>query len=887
LGANRKGRYIENSDLENISLYRGANAQAAEYHRTRWCPCFENQTSNIDNSTGYFTNGLNYICLTEFQYNFIITQALTLPDYNNIYNAGAGYVKTSFLLGGQRYVLLPWEEDVYGDPTTNHYYCSLGCENAYLSTQIPTDVKWYISTQDNFTNYSDSREFFKTLYTSSGMDLSSVTSCCDIFIGERICFPENSSNCSNSVDQNGDYYGCFCENVQLPPKYKSICSTQVSTKSPFIAVDPNSQFYYLCIPAFGWRRFGVDSVNTLYNYFDGNDEDNKINLGSNLQYYSNASSLEIEDLRQELCEQQQSGPAGACNQNPDDDCVCRVIISRPYTEKDPEGINQPITFKHSGGKVCSRDLYGSGGQSCEGCPEEKAAEISLNENTFTFQQCTQPFICDIRGCYAIDPNIPGCGPSQGCGSCTDPCTGNSLTLIQLFSFFKKIYNSFENNLYRAGNFLLNSKTSTVTKIQGSTLNPCDVLPSYCYGAGTFLGYKSKIERNGCPDSNWVESQTCRDCGCIKEQTQEAIKCGSTDMVKEHLSWETWMCVGISESSEDDYYESTAFEIYLNPCLFSGLNSAEALAKASQLIKLEQQSIDANICSEDITIGGYRLTICLLCIDIASGSAYDITQYINGCIGGFAFANALDDSGWFGKRRMNCNVCDEYKLRDGDELMQPTFEFAAGNSIKAVFKFKSKRYQACVAVDSKPVCDTTNGNGPADCYTFGLSDSTGNIFVQYKSTNSVSYPEWAGGTKWQFTTVNGNEQNPNFEVCAPDKEQIGPQSCILIKRSNCTFDKPEGIIYSGQCCTVMTNCGDNPVECTSITEIEEYCRLCENQQCDSGVCTTDGLNRCCTDPSGCPSSNDCSEFQITGCVIQAEGIPGPACLTQVGSLEIFA
>jgi hypothetical protein len=723
------------------------------------------------------------------------------------------------------------------------------------------------------------------------MDLSSVTSCCDIFIGERICFPENSSNCSNSVDQDGNVYGCYCQNVETPPKYKSICRSQVSTDSPFIAVDPDSQFYYLCIPAFGWSRFGSETVNGLFNYSDGINDENKINLGSDLQYFSDPPSLEIEELRQLLCEQTQTGPGGECNKNPDQDCVCRVIVSRPYEEQDPEGINAPITFTHTGGIVCSRDLYGSGPNSCETCPEETAQPLPLDDNTFSFQKCTQPSICEITGCYTIDPSIPNCGPTnpQQCGECTDPCSGDPILLTKkAFATFKKLFSFFETNLYRAGNLLLNPNTSTVSKIQVPPLNPCDVIPGECQFAGTFIGYKSKIERNSCPPDNWIQSQTCKDCGCIKEQTQTVLRCSATDLIKEEKSWETWMCVLIQESTAnngEDYYEGTAMEITLNPCLFAGLTPVEALAKATQLIKLEEKSIQTSLCGEEqITINGYRLTACLLCLDLASSSASDAAAYINACVGGFAYATVLDDLAWFGERRMNCNVCEEFKKRPGD-IFEIEYSLYNGG-VKATIKFKSKKYEACVLVKSNPVCDTQLGGSADDCYNFVLSETKGNIFVQYKSNEAVSYPEWANGTRWEFTTISGDGENPNFQACAPFNEQIGPQDCILYKRSDCVYRKPDLEGYTGKCCTINTNCSDNEIECTSINSIGDYCTFCENQQCtSSGSCSTNGDDACCNldQPPDCQYP-PCTPFQ--GCTIISSPIPSDVCTTQIGSLFIF-
>lgn len=897
IGANNLGRYLQAINTQYVSFFNGQPGQAAEYHRTRWCPCKESQS--INDVRGVFPNGPNYICLSEGQVSLITGEAFAnLPNYTSIFAAGASDVKLSFELNGERYILITWLDDDFTDPY-DLYYCTLGCEPEYIADGIPANVKWFVPTTNVFANYSDSRDFFKNLYENYGIDLSTVTGCCDIFIGERICRPP-SFNCANSIDGQGNLQGCYCSDPDTAPKYKSICRSGVNTDSPFIAIDEPSGFYYLCIPAFGWRRFGNDSVNTLYNFYDGFNSENQINLGSTLSYFSEASTLEIDQLKQQLCDDSglNSNVTTICNTaSNDNDCGCRVVFNNDYSFPDPEGINGFLTFIHSNAKLCVRNLYGWGGASCCGfCPEEEAVALEPI-TTFAFNACTQRNVCEVDGCWDDDLNC-----FQKCN--ITPLVCNTIfpfNLTGLFSGIKKSLSSLPNyiftNFYRAGPLLMNSKTKNVTYTpQNVLLSPCDNgIPNIgCFNA-TFSGFKAYIERTPCISTDAVKALCCSECGCEKELCEMAQYVSYDNVVVEHKSYKTQMCVTIYKTQEE--YEATALEVVLNPCLFAGMTNNDMLLKASQLLKLESIFYTKKICGENRTLNGYRIKVCKQCVDLVGAPISSAANIINLCTAPFATAYTIDDTGWYGDRIMTCGSdccnCEDpsTKIKDGDEL---TLSYAiVGGTVKGTFKFKSPKYRCCVDVEARPICDTQNSSQETDCYAFDGNISY--IAATFVSVSSISYPEWKNGNRWNFEVA--STSNPcGAEVGSP----LGGDSCSVIKCSNCRFqNSPSCSDESKGCCSEQTRCGDNAKACNQVNDINQYCLECKPYTCCSpGVdytdCVVQGFGypgsgcagTCLPEPYGpAPPPEKCD----IGCsceVVKLGQYQDTPCITDYGTISVF-
>lgn len=896
IGANNLGRYLKSLGTGYISNFNGQPGQAVEYHRTRWCPCTESQTSN--DATGVFPNGPNYICLTEDQYNLILSQTADLPDYNELFNAGATNVKLSFVLNGQRYLLTTWDDDIYGDPLDN-YYCTLGCEAQYMANGTFSSVKWFVPTTDVFANYADSRNFFQTLYENAGIDLSTVTTCCDIFIGERICRPPNF-NCANSTNNQGNQEGCFCANEETPPKYKAICRSAINVDTPFIAIDIYSQYYYLCIPASGWRRFGSDAINTLYNFFDGINPDNQIDFGNTLRYFSQASSFNIFELQQELCDSSNSNITSlSCNSAAGgvDECGCRVIFFNEYGAPDPEGINGFMTFIHNGAKLCARNLYGMGGASCcEICPKEAATEIPL-DSVFSFNACTQRTICQAD-CW--NPNSPLCNV-QDCGVQPQVCgTPYPLTLIDLFAYMKKTLSAVPNyvfkNLYKAGPLLMDEKTLDVNFVSTIPTDPCDggIPTQGCFG-GNFSGFKADIKRTPCISSQYVDALCCTYCGCQKERCVAGEYTAYDRVIVEHQSYQTLMCVSISATNEK--FTGIAMRVSLDPCLFSGLDPTSALLKAQQLVELSSQSYTVKLCAQEKTVTGIRIRVCRQCVDLVGAPISSAASIINACTAGYATATVEDNSGWYGTRVMtctsNCCGCESYQIKAGDSIS--VSYIWTGTNVVAIFSFESPKYDCCVTVRGEPVCDTNLGD-PTDCYTF-YNGGKGNIYAQFRSTTAISYPEWKNNSRWSFTLANQENR------CDTDNPiSIGLDSCTVIECSNCNFYTAGNDCSEAKaCCSANTGCGDGATRCEDLppnTGLPVYCSDCAPYTCcspgDYTDCEINGLgpansacsNICVPPPQGsdpppqkCPIGCACAISQVG----QPQQKP---CITDYGSLSMF-
>lgn len=211
LGANRTGRSIEDCEVyegcpESVITFQtgttGMHGVAATYFRNKWCTCTETQEEAKKVPVP------NYICLTQEQYLKIIDQQPTT-------NAPPGEdVKLSFLLNDKRYLLL--------------YKCNIGCENEYLVSGEPTEVKWYIKGL-NPTWFEENPEW--------ASEVDNLTACCDCYDCEPIC---------KSAGAPGD--------LPEPPRVRSCLEIEGATCYWHLD-ESDSLWYYKCKKSNCWADF--------------------------------------------------------------------------------------------------------------------------------------------------------------------------------------------------------------------------------------------------------------------------------------------------------------------------------------------------------------------------------------------------------------------------------------------------------------------------------------------------------------------------------------------------------------------------------------------------------------------------------------------------------
>lgn len=895
LGANNIGRFLKTLGPEGttfISAYNGCTSQAAYYFRTRWCPCTENQVDLSSDSTGNFPDGPRFICLDQIQYDSIIAQAANLPlPPSLIDDSGIQESRLSFVIGGERYILVQWTEST-SDPRTDHYYCTLGCETSYINIGQPESVKWYIPTKNNFINFSDSRRFFSQFFET--YNFSNLTSCCDIFIGERICTPANV-NCLYSTNENGQpISGCFCGNQGTAPKYKSICRSLIPDKEgPFIAVDSQTESIYLCIPAFGWHRFGADDIVKQYNFYSApnSSENLNINLGNSLIWIADATPEQVFDpdlIVDEYCTPQgltseysflpsNCGYFGS-NSPP---CICEIILVNPYFAADYYGYNAPLNFM-PGGNICARDLYGLGSLSCnapEDCVAEKVETINITD-AHVYRACVPS--CSGSGIYnCTSETCPpiNCNSSSDCSGCD-----GLFSPLALFAGLKRIYKNVVNktsNLYKVGKLILNPNTLEVTQINsdfgpsyigiGGESDPCEggvPVPTNCKDA-TFVSFKYNVARHTCPPSDFSEISCCTYCGCKKDccKCYARADAGNHYLVQEHKSYTSSLCASIypstvteidpetNEPTEvDDIFKTNSLQINLNPCLFSSLaTSTQKINRALGLVKLLNTTVN---------IGGHgsvntqKFEICQTCIIFGGCTPGQVASAISKCLFPYVSATVLDSRGWLGPRLMSLSQCyngtpESVPLLGGDGFGLKNAFVNGSGGVSLVYELSSTRVKVCAQVLLANFCSGLSSE--AGCGKGGRQT--------FRAAAGVSLAEWAFGTRWAM------QQSQDY--CFGEDDNNGTYETI--SSSVCIMEQK----IEESCCSIDTGCAHE--SCGGLTPVE-YCEKCSKPGIVGGFCIDTGPLSCLAQGTPCPPSWGICEIKNTPQYT-------PPCTVRISSLSM--
>jgi hypothetical protein len=631
LGAQRTGRHVAGITFE--TQYDGANSQSSVYFRTKWCPCFEQQVDFTNDSTGPIPETPLHICLNQTQYDSIISNlpAGSPPPLEN--------VRVSFEINGQKYLLVQ-EDPTTQDPTTGHYYCSLGCENDFIVQGDPTNVKWYIPSS-NFLCLKDSVEWFKDNF--GVYDFSNVTTCCDCFIGLPICAPGELS-CAGIITPEGGAIGCLCP--RIPPEIRYKCyDPDLDPTGPYVSLEPESNWIYLCIPAICWRYFGPDELTRYYECKIGS-EIVKSEEASLPNTYGTPSSLDKEALTDEFCGGQylendckEEGQQGAIN--------CKFLVSNLYPFRDPWAINAPIIVS-SESKICSRTLFGYSGAPEPPCQLDDYGSITV-DSSFSFRLGYPN--CEGNCDQYCSPGPCDCPDSFQCFNSTTTTNsqitaGNNgyfyntpLTKNYVFSKFKKglegfvsfvnssmtitknrlvslIYNT-ETGLLEEPNdgfsiirstdetqttsFNKSQQTNNLTQNcpqcpctedgyictdETEANGECTIIPTLGCNGANFVAFKWDIVKQICPPSDWKKQFECPVCSpCFPEI--DYISCWSwegSSKIIEKQSWFATNCLLVDESEVGGTEVDNALTITFPGCLFNDLfSNEEKIAKARSLV----------------------------------------------------------------------------------------------------------------------------------------------------------------------------------------------------------------------------------------------------------------------------------------------------------------
>ena len=877
LGANNIGRFLETTGNTFIPEYNGTTSQAAVYFRNRWCPCNESQVDFSNDSTGNFPDGLNYICITEEQYQTILTLADELPPPpSTVDDSGVQQSFLSFILNGTRYILVQWSQTT--DPRIGHYYCTIGCEPDYMVEGIPESAKWYLPTLNNFRNFSDSRRFFSDL--SETYNFSNTTSCCDIFIGKRLCRPP-FINCSYTTDELGNpLSGCFCSTNQTPSLYKSICKSSIPDQDvAFIAGDTNSDWIYLCIPAVGWHRFSdtnLEYIVGLYNYFEASTSqtNTNINLGNSLVKLADATQEQIDDpniIIDEYCtgnqnlQPDQIIPANCSQFGGQDPCICEIILVNPYGQADYYGYNSPINVLASG-NVCARDKYGAGTVSCNppDCPIEEVENITVNE-TISLRACTTS--CSGSGvwaCNATDCPTLNCNASADCATCCN--LPNPLNLIAT------IKKSFKTSLLKSLNAIgyiegIKSIGKNENLLLGQS-DPCsDGLPivTGCETAD-FVAFRYKVERHSCPPPFWTEAMCCTSCGCAKTCCQCVLRAdaGYQYLVKEDQSYTLSFCGAKYPSTKEeidpdtqeptqveDNFETNSFIIDLDPCLFSGLaTAAEKIAKAQSLVSLTSTTVSVPCGQRD----AYKLTICKTCIIMGGCSPAEVVSRINLCVGPFARATLLDQRGWLGPRIMATTQCDtsnpcNIPILGGSTLTLKNIS-VSGNNVSLLYGLSEGRVRLCATLKADVICNADDECGKG-------------VTRNFRSSNGVSMAEWGFGSRWAMSPLNDGES-----PCFGQPDSFGFYETVSY--SNCQYID----LTQQSCCSLGTQCAAE--SCDGKTP-KQYCEKCLSPVIHNGCCEESSSFKCAQQGTPCPFGGICELISTP--------VNTPLCRPTIGNISV--
>ena len=417
LGANRIGRELNGITFE--TPYHGANSQVVEYHRTKWCPCSESQLDFQQDTTGKI-DYKTHICLTEEQYQTIIASLPSVPPPSDLFG-----IRLSFEINGERYNLLQIDPET-NDPTTGHYYCTLGCEDLFIEFGNPINVRWFIPSY-NFECFDDAFDWFAAIFQT--YDFSIVTSCCDCFIAKPICSAPFIS-CLGSIDPQGNATGCICP--PIAPKPVAICKSSLEDQnSAFYSFDPETQWLYLAVPGICWTQYGPDS---LVKSFDCTDDPTKqLDYRYLANNKGNATTVDPNAITDLFCNEITN--QNYCKNTGGVDCEITLQRIHPYC--DYYAKKCPILVSSETG-ICVNSLYGS--LACPPCPSNEIIS-NVVDTSISFRCGTGTSInsCDVN-CEDWASSGQVCQNYDDCMG-VSPLVSNlptpSSTTNEIFAFLKK------------------------------------------------------------------------------------------------------------------------------------------------------------------------------------------------------------------------------------------------------------------------------------------------------------------------------------------------------------------------------------------------------------------------------------------------------------------
>jgi hypothetical protein len=801
LGGQRDGREI-NGNLFHTG-YSGAPGQVAEYHRTKWCPCTEEQTNPLDGSTGKITGPLHK-CLTEEQYQEILSQ---LPDIDPPPDLSG--IRISFELDGEKYILVQIDPDTT-DPTTGHYYCTLGCEDIFLDYNTPANVRWYIPSK-NFTCFS---EVFDWFANHLEYDFSNITSCCDCFLGKPICTNPYES-CLGSYDAQGNPTGCLCGATAPAPA--AVCKDYLPDQdAAYYSFDEATKWVYLVVPGICWTYFGNEN---LVKKFECKSTSQKIVYRGTtpsepilLPNLGEVTTIDATEITEKFCNQTIN--RAYCSDTGGVDCQVTLFKVHPYC--DYYGIKCPLVIS-STAKLCVRDVYGC--ISCPPHPSTKMVGVAV-DTTLTFKCDKNPCEGDCTSWY-----------SDGT-PCVDDCPNYTpSTLVgNIFSSNNKIFSTFGSKnisgyrtvVYLAdkakkllnyfGIYGYDSETNQVNPIStgvfsrlinydpdifsprmggidgggggqggdnggGNDICPCEVggsIPTQACLNAIRTGYKFQITRLKCPPDDFLEcicSDTCpgpdRDaCYCTQQLSW-------INAIDEKNSWESLTCFSYDNKVDVSGLPpvENVMQIKFPACMFSGLDEAASLSKALSMVSVTQEptfpvqvGYEGVVYTKDVHV----MTVCGLQILLVSCGTEYICEKINQCLGGLnggIVATPKNPYVWFTYRFEVCTPTSTTPQdpivywNKGDKLFVAgaTYNPTDQSVTVTLNAYNGEAATACVAVKTEPFC--INGESCGQ----GVNNEA-------KSLAAITAADWSSGTRWtfkQYEQIAGPEDVDVRSSCDPN------------------------------------------------------------------------------------------------------------------------
>lgn len=874
LGGQRTGRTINTQTFQ--SGFSGANAQVVEYHRTKWCPCFETQTDFSTDTTGPI-NYKTHICLTEEQYQNIIQNLPDAPPPQDLSG-----IRVSFELNGARYILVQLDPDTT-DPTTDHYYCSLGCEDIFVENNLPTNVKWYIPSK-NFSCFDKTFDWFAANFQT--YDFSNVTSCCDCFLAKPICTAPFTS-CLGTLSPGGQVTGCICP--PIPPSPVAVCKDSMpGVESAYYSFDPESNWLYLVVPGICWTLFGPTN---LINKFDCKQDSELLQYRVLTNNKGTATTTDPAAITALFCNEQTN--QNYCKDTGGVDCEITLQRIHPYC--DYYAKKCAITVSSETG-ICVNSLYGL--LACPPCPSSEIVSNVVDTSvSFRCGDGTNINSCDVNcqdwpssgqpcqeyenciGSSPLNSNLPTpSSPTEQIFSFLKRGSGNIIKFVnelpQIFTniFWPYVYDNETNSIETKGSGIASNLIGGPGSGPGGggggggggvdpEVQPCpcnDGVPTVgCLlssGDINYVGLKARINRLECPPADYEANQLCLTCGDEIPIARCTIRQNWVDVVDETSSYLSTTCMSMTLK---DINEETpnVLTITFPGCLFydpetgDPLSEEDAKAKAKTLYSLTPDpdlgplvTIGYNGTTEQKNV--QKLTVCSLELLLVSCNSEDIANAINNCLGnlnGGIVADAGDPYSWMNYRLEPCPEIPptaqppetvQQIIKTGDILVDVDYQEynPTNNSVTVYFSAVCvEGVETCVSIKTSPICAYEQ----TDCGIGTINSS--------KSANIVSAVNWSRGFRPVMQQYKQYPSTGDINVGVNCEGLFGAELCpddgILEwspQNPMCTGEETQRIscnVYGPRyiSCFVPGECNENPCP-----QVENFCDI---QNCQINTCGT--------------------------------------------------